>query len=402
VHAGFVLAVRVYCIKFKVNIKKSVSAPTENIKAKENVMKRINLTVLVVFCISLFAIQCSQDSNPVGPGVSTQTQSGDAVLLGNFVTSGTSSVDFGLIQVSIKGTNIQAQPDPNGDFQINGLPTGNQSVEVNVENCLSFIDVADIQSGEEIRMQLQIQENNCVMLQNMNRNKKSAVDLQLEIRPKKWNIDWVNSMDEGNARIYGAGFDTIDSVVITGPSGIVIPDIRTEIGGVYYKAFFNQRDAIASILDPKRGDPPYVITVTVTFTQEVNKPSEDLTDKIEIVGAKSEPEEPEEDLVMDINPRKWNTNWIKSNGYVTVRFRGAGFETIGATSMSYNDNGGTPIYPFRDSISDSCYSAKFNKKDAIGLFLNPQKGETYWVTVQFDDGSIQTETYPISIVGSKK
>jgi hypothetical protein len=97
-------------------------------------MKRINLAVLVVFCISLFAIQCSQDSNPVGPGVSTQTQSGDAVLLGNFITSG-------------------------------------------IENCLSFIDVADIQSGEEIRMQLQIQENNCVMLQHMNRNKKSAETL---------------------------------------------------------------------------------------------------------------------------------------------------------------------------------------------------------------------------------
>ncbi len=250
-------------------------------------MKRINLTVLVIFCLSLFAIQCSQDSNPVGPGVSTQTQSGDAVLLGNFVTSGTSSVDFGLIQVSIKGTNIQAQPDPNGDFQINGLPMGNQSVEVNVENCLSFIDVADIQSGEEIRMQLQIQENNCVMLQHMNRNKKSAETLQLEIRPKKWNIDWENSLDEGNARIYGTGFDTITSVEIKGPSGIIIPVIRTEVGGVYHKAFFNQSDAIAAIPDPKRGD-PHLITVTVTLSNgtepQVLHPYE-----IEIVGAKSEP-----------------------------------------------------------------------------------------------------------------
>ncbi len=69
--------------------------------------------------------------------------------------------------------------------------------------------------------------------------------------------------------------------------------------------------------------------------------------------------------------------------------------------MSYNS--GTPIYPFRDSISDSCYLAKFNKKDAIGLFLNPQKGETYPVdvTVQLD-GSPHTEQYMISIVGSKK
>jgi hypothetical protein len=369
-------------------------------------MKRINLAVLVVFCLSLFAIQCSQDSNPVGPGVSTQTQSGDAVLLGNFVTSGTSSVDFGLIQVSIRGTNIQAQPDPNGDFQINGLPTGNQSVEVNVENCLSFIDIADVQSGEEIRMQLQIQENNCVMLQHMNRNKKSAADLQLEIRPKKWNIDWENSTDEGHVRIYGPGFDTIASVVITGPpsttypAGMDILNSSPEFGGVYCKAFFNQSAAIAAIPEPKRGD-FHEITVTVTFTQ-VTEPTQVLTYTIEIVGQEpDEPEDPVEDLVMDINPHKWNTNWDKSNGYVTVRFQGTGFDTIGVTQMSYN--GGPPIFPFRDSTSDSCYSAKFNKKEAIDLFTEPKKGDLKTVDVQFtDNGSTLTLPYTISIVGSKK
>jgi len=362
----------------------------------------VNFIICIVFCLSLFAIQCSQDSNPVGPGVSTETQSGDAVLLGNFVTSGTSSVDFGLIQVSVRGTNIQAQPDPNGDFQINGLPTGDQSVEVSIENNLSSIDVADIQSGEEIRMLLQIQANNSVMLQHMDRYRKSAETLQLEIRPKKWNIDWVNSTDEGHVRIYGTGFDTITSIVITGPSGIIIPNFSPEVGGVYYKAFFNQSEAIAAIPDPKRGD-FHVITVTVTQGSETQV----LTYTIEIVGAKPEPEdpeEPEEDLVMDINPHKWNTNWVKSNGYVTVRFRGEGFDTIvtGATLMSYN--GGTPISPFRDSISDSCYSAKFNKKEAIALFIDPKKGDLFSVdvTVQFDGGSTLTQPYTIEIVGSKK
>ncbi len=368
-------------------------------------MKRANFAILVVFCLSLFAIQCSQDSNPVGPGVSTQTQSGDAVLFGNFVTSGTSSVDFGLIQVSIRGTNIQAQPDPNGDFKINGLPTGNQSVEVNVENCLSFIDIADVQSGEEIRMQLEIQANNSVMLQNMERKKKSAETLQLEIQPKKWNIDWENSTDEGHVRIYGPGFDAITSVEITGPpsptypTGMVIPNSGPEIGGVYCKAFFNQSDAIAAIPDPKRGDPPHVITVTVTFIQ-VTKPPEDLTDTIEIVGKKSDEEEAVA-LVMDISPDKWNTNWAKSNGFVTVRFRGEGFDKIvsGATSMTYNGESAALI---SDGIHGSSYSAKFSKISAIALFGDLQE-DTYpvVVTVQLD-GSPHPETYTISIVGSKK
>jgi hypothetical protein len=394
-----VLTKLIFYIKFDNNIKIYVFAPINiYIKAKENEVKKLYLLIFAVFCLSFFAIQCSQDSNPVGPGVSTETQSGDAVLLGNFDTAGTSSVDFGLIQVSIRGANIQTQPDPNGDFQINGLPTGNQSVEVNVENCLSSIDIADVQSGEEIRMQLRIQENNCVMLQHMNRNKKSAETLQLDIQPKKWNIDWVNSTDEGHARIYGPGFDTINSVVITGPGGD-IPVIRTEVGGVYYKAFFNQSEAIAAIPDPKRGDPPYVITVTVTFIQ-VTEPPKDLTDTIEIVGKKSEEEE--EALAMDISPDKWNTNWVKSNGYVTVRFRGKRFDEIvpGATSMTYNSGSATLI---SDGRHGSSYSAKFLKKEAIALFGDLQEN-TYSVdvTVHFDDGSTLTETYPISIVGSKK
>jgi hypothetical protein len=273
---------------------------------------------------------------------------------------------------------------------------------VNVENKLSTIDIADIQSGEEIRMQLEIQANNNVMLQNMQRDRKSAETLQLEIRPKKWNIDWENSTDEVQARIYGAGFDTIESVEITGPDG-GIPVIRTEVGGVYFKAFFLQKDAIASILDPKRGDTPLITVTVVTQDTELGEVTQDLTDRIEIVGKKSDEDEAGV-LVMDISPNKWNTKWGKSNGYVTVRFRGDGFDTIdpGFTLMSFNV--GSPISPVSDGIHGSSYSAKFLKKQAIALLGNPQKGETYSVdvTVQFIDSSTQTEPFTISIVGSKK
>lgn len=237
------------------------------------------------------------------------------------------------------------------------------------------------------------------MLQHMDRYRKSSEDLQLEIRPKKWNIDWVNSTDEAHARIYGPGFDTIDSVVITGPTGIDIPVTRSEVGGVYYKAFFNQSAAIAAIPDPKRGDPH---DITVTATNDTG-PQVLPPYTIWIVGAKSE--EGEEDLVMDINPDKWNTNWAKSSGYVTVRFRGEGFDRIvpGETEMSYN--GETPIFPFWDAISGSSYQAKFLKKEAIALFLDPKKGNPPYsvdVTVLFDDSSSLTWPYSIEIVGSKK
>jgi hypothetical protein len=328
--------------------------------------------------------------------LSAETQSGGAVLTGNFVVNGGRSLDFRDIQLTIKDTSLRACPDIQGEFRIDGVPTGDQSLEVDVENSLSYIDMADIQSEEQIQMQLEIQENNSVTLKHMYREKQSSPDLQLEIRPKKWNIDWVNSTDEGHARIYGPGFETITSVVITGPTGIVIPVIGTEVGGVYYKAFFNQNKAIAAIPDPVRGD-FHIITATITYVDG----TVDKTFTIEIVGQK--PDEPEEELVMDVNPKKWNTNWTKSNGYVTVRFRGEGFDRIvtGATVMSYM--GGTPISPFTDSISGDSYSAKFYKKDAIGLFTEPKKGEFYEVdvTVQIDGGPL-TISYTIEIVGSGK
>jgi hypothetical protein len=185
--------------------------------------------------------------------------------------------------------------------------------------------------------------------------------------------------------------------VITGPSGILIPNFSPEVGGVYYKVFFSQSEAIAAIPEPKRGDFP-VITATVTYSTG----AQDLTDTIEIVGKKSDEEEAEA-LVMDISPDKWNTNWSKSSGFVTVRFRGEGFDKIvpGATSMTYNSGSAALI---SDGIYGSSYSAKFSKKEAIALFGDLQE-DTYPVdvTVQLDDnGSTHTETYPISIVGSKK
>jgi hypothetical protein len=106
---------------------------------------------------------------------------------------------------------------------------------------------------------------------------------------------------------------------------------------------------------------------------------------------------------MDINPRKWNTNWTKSNGYVTARFRGEGFDKIvpGATTMTYN---GGSISPISDGIHGSSYSAKFSKKEAIALFIEPKKGQTYSVdvSVQFDNGTTLSLPYTIEIVGPNK
>ena len=71
---------------------------------------------------------------------------------------------------------------------------------------------------------MNIQSNNQAVLANMERNRKFTGPLQVQIQPKKWNLDWADSEDEVQARISGDDHDTIhaDSVEIYGPDGIVV------------------------------------------------------------------------------------------------------------------------------------------------------------------------------------
>lgn len=364
-------------------------------------MKIKSFLIISIIVISVMAIHCSRSQSPFSP----DAVSNKAILNGTVVLSGTSTTSFGVIQVGVKGTSLYTNPDGNGNFRIDNLPLGDIVVEVSVKSDVSDIQIDNVKSGEEIRIRVEVRSNNRAVLANMERNKKFTGALQVQIQPKKWNLNWVDSEDEVSAKISGDGHDTIhkDSVEIFGPDGIrKIEDTNLvfEIGGTYFMAKFPKKDAIGLIDGPLTGM-EYEITVKGTDSEG----SFELMDTIEIVGKM--PRDGEE-LSIQVNPTKWNTNWEKSSGTVMVKFWGDGYDLINpdTVEMVGPDNSGAVgmITPVASNLTDDHLIVKFSKKQALGIIPEPTPGVKH--TIRITNGPNDSITfnfeYAIKIVGSKK
>jgi hypothetical protein len=360
-----------------------------------------------ILILTAFAIQCGQSSGPTSPGMPATTQAGDAALMGSVTASGANAFDFSQVEIGVKDTNLKTHPDQNGNFRLAGLPTGNVSIEVSVQNTVSDLALDNVQSREEIKAQIEINDNNEAQWCHMERNRKAEADLQLEIRPPKWNIDWVNSPVEETAcfRIYGDGFADIDSesVVITcDESGLSIgwPEYEWELGGVYFKVFITQQAAIGLTPDALRGETYHF---SVTFNVNGTPIETPLPGSVVIVGQKPENGEiiP---FTVKISPKKWNIAWREtSGGQVTLQIRGTGFDLIDPDSvlLSYDGN---MIEDFQTSFGGNHFSAKFSKQDAISLVPDAKPGDRVDIAVYADvaGGDPIDTSYPIEIVGKKE
>lgn len=362
--------------------------------------------IITIIIISVIAINCSRSHSPFSP----DSLSNQAVLNGTVLLSVNSTTSFGTIQVGVKGASLYTNPDGNGNFQIDNLPLGNVIVEFSVQSDVSDIQIDNVTSGEEIRITVNIQSNNQAVLANMERNKKFTGPLQVQIQPNKWNLNWVDSEDEAQARISGDNYNIINEndVEIYGPDGILKienADLAFDKGGTYFKAKFSQQDAIALIDTPLTGM-EYEITVKGTYGDE-NVPFE-LKDTIEIVGKM--PRDSEE-LSIQVNPNKWNTNWEISSGTVMVKFWGDGYDQIDpATVMMVGpDDPDGPddvdvIYPVASNLADDQLIVKFSKMQAISIIPEPTPGDKHVILITDDPNGLGTFSfeYVIEIVGSKK
>jgi hypothetical protein len=92
--------------------------------------------------------------------------------------------------------------------------------------------------------------------------------LTLIIRPKNWNMAWLESDEEGEvtARIKGADFDKIDpgTIQLVGPGGSISP-LTTEFAGFAFIAKFRQSDAIGLIPNPPTQN-RYDLSITGALT----------------------------------------------------------------------------------------------------------------------------------------
>ena len=369
-------------------------------------MKIKSFLLITILIISFMAAQCSRSQSPFSP----EAVSNKALLNGTVILSGTSTASFGAIQVGVKGTSIYTNPNGKGNFQIGDLPLGNVVIEFSVQGDISDIQIDNVTSGEEIRMTVEVKSGNRAVLANMERNKKFTGALQVQFQPKKWNLDWVDSEDDVSAMISGDGYDTIqtDSVEIYGPDGtskIENDHFVFNVGGTYFKAKFSKQDAIGLIDNPLTGM-EYELTVTGTYGDE--NVTFELTNTIEIVGKM--PRDSEE-LSIQVNPDKWNTNWEKSSGTVMVKFWGDEYDQIDPETvmMIGPDNPDGPedvdvIYPVAWNLTDDQLIVKFSKMQAISIIPEPAPGDKHIIRITDDPdglGAFNFE-YAIEIVGPKK
>ncbi|HYX25247.1 MAG TPA: hypothetical protein VFC23_13920 [Thermoanaerobaculia bacterium] len=107
------------------------------------------------------------------------------------------------------------------------------------------------------------------------------------------------------------------------------------------------------------------------------------------------------DLRFEIQPDAWNTNWAHADGLVQAFVRGGDANKIDTSSVVLLATGGTPISPRSARIAGGQLVASFSKSDAIGLFTNPQPGDSKTVTLRFKVAGQQKELQDqIRIVGA--
>jgi len=361
-------------------------------------MKAKIFLIFSIFVISFLGVYCGRSQSPFSSDAALEQQ---AVLGGSVVLSGNSTTSFGAIQIGVKGTSLYTSPDGNGNFLIENLPIGNIVVEVSVQSDMSDIQIDNVKSGEQIRITVEVQSNNQAVLANMERNKKFTGVLQVQIQPNKWNLDWVDSEDNVVAKISGDGHDTIQttSVEIYGPDGIIGNDfLEFDVGSTYFRVIFSRKDAIGLIDEPLTG---WEYDITVKGTYGDGNGSFVLTDTIEIIGKM--PRDSEE-LSIQVNPTKWNTNWEKSSGTLMVKFWGDDYDQIDPTTVQMIGPDAGSIIPATSNLTDDHLIVKFSMKDAISIIPDPTPGDKHIIRITGNpDGSGDFSfEYAVEIVGSKK
>ena len=366
---------------------------------------RVKYTIWIcslIFVMAAANMSCDQGVSPVSSELPKNVDSTNAAITGTVNISGSEISGFGSITVGVQNTNIKTTPDSRGDFSLKDVPTGNITMEVEVQNTLSEIKIENVHQGDLIEVVIEVTAGNKAALSQItksnNNNPSEQEELTVEVRPDKWNTDWSEdngfSQDELIAKFSGEGFEQInfDSLLMTGPEGDSIEPFEYDLGGRFFIAKFYQYEAISIIPDPQRGD-----THTVQVAGGLEDGSIfDFDVEITIVG-----ERPAEEFNLEIRPDKWNTAWSKSEGVILAKLGGEGFEDIipGSLEMSWGTS--DPITPVNSQLTESHFMAKFKQKDAIGLLPeDAQRGDSFDISVsgEFEGGEPFSLEYTITIV----
>jgi hypothetical protein len=214
-------------------------------------------------------------------------------------------------------------------------------------------------------------------------------ELELEIEPEEWNLNFTKSSGTVEAFIEGEGIDLIDltSIEMMGdnPSASPLPASSATLKGSHVHAKFPKNQVIDLLLNPEEGS---THTIIISFLP-IGGTEEDRIELTAEITIEDDDEEPQpSDLSLKIIPPTWNMNYYGSAGTVKAQIKGDGIEDIDLDTieMKGDNSAAEPLSAISAKLSGNHINADFPKNQVLDLLSNPAKGTTHTVTVTFEKG----------------
>lgn len=328
------------------------------------------------------------------------------------------------VVVRVEGTGLSTTADSAGNFALQGVPGGDQTLVFETSQNAAGLPIPDILPGETIRLSVTVQGSNATV-NDMQRGggrpedeeeDEGELDLSLQLSPDTWNTSYEHSSGTVAAFIRGQGFRDVvlDSVVLVGDAVDTEPlePVSATREGNHVRARFAKSEVLDLLDEPENGS---VHTVALQFEVDGVDELQELTAEVRIVGPDDEEDDEGEDdgedeelgnLSLQLSPSTWNTNWDTANGHVTALIRGTGLPSIDTDSVELegDDPEADPLPADFARLEGNHVRAQFPKNEVLDLLDDPDPGETHTVTVRFTSGG-GAETHELQadvrVVGKK-
>ena len=164
-----------------------------------------------------------------------------------------------------------------------------------LSDLIAIADAVDGGAMVKVEVEGSLQDDLSILASKI---KAEVDDLELEIKPDEWRVDWATGSSSGSgddtveARIEGGRFAEIDpnSITMEGPDGVIRP-VATDPEDKRFEAEFLKSDAIGIVASLPVGTK---VTITVRGTFITDGTLWELTDEIEI-------EEPDDDDALEVD-----------------------------------------------------------------------------------------------------
>ena len=320
---------------------------------------------------------------------------------------GIDKIDLDSIQ--LKGDNSEAQPLDTVSVSINGdkiharfpkdqvLDILNDPQEGSTHQLTLIFKESGTDQELELTTNITIEEDDDVTI--------DPEDLELEIEPEEWSMNYSKSSGTVEAFIEGEGVEKIDlsTITMSGDNTAATPLAAdsASLKGDKIHARFPKNQVLDLLLNPEEGS---THTITITFMTTDNQQIE-LTAVITIEeddGGGGGGEIPS-NLSLDLAPNHWNFNFSKSGGNVNAFIRGDGLAGIDLDTLEMmgDNSAAPPLEPSSANLEGEHVKGKFAKDQVLDLLLNPQTGSTHTVTVTFKDnnGTSYEVTAVVTVTG---